>query len=104
MNKNTIAIALVAAVASANNGNGNAYGKDPDFMDWAAKHNKSFKDKKDMDKREANFNASYWKVQELRQRHPKTRFELNIFSDLDEEEKDALLGLDEQKLREGRNL
>lgn len=43
MNKNTIAIALVAAVASANSGN--AYGNDPDFMEWAAKHNKSFKDK-----------------------------------------------------------
>jgi len=93
MNKNSIAIALVAAVASAQD-----QGQDPDFMQWVAKNNKSFANADDMKKREANFNASYFKVQELRARHPNTQFELNAYSDLDDAEWEAMRGLDESVL------
>lgn len=74
MYKNSIAIALVAAVVSAQgksgksidkrqdnqdgNGNGNAYGRDPDFKTWAAKNNRHFKNTAEMTKREKNFAAS----------------------------------------------
>ena len=108
MNKNTIAIALVAAVVSAqgnsanSNGQGNAYGRDPDFREWIARHNKNFNDAGEMEKREKNFNASKVRVDNLRRRYPQTQFALNIFADLDEDEWEAMRGMDESTLGDRR--
>lgn len=96
----TFALALLAAVATANNGQG--HGRDPDFMNWVAKNNKSFASIDDMDKREKNFKASVYKVRDLRHEHPKAKFALNFFADLDDDEKKAYLGLDESMLKDRR--
>lgn len=47
-----------------------------------------------MKKREANFNASKTKVENLRTKYPKTEFALNVFADYDEDEMKAMMGLD----------
>ena len=96
----TFALALLAAVATANNGQG--HGRDPDFMNWVAKNNKSFASIDEMDKREKNFKASVYKVRDLRHEHPKARFALNFFADLDDDEKKEYIGLDESKLKDRR--
>ena len=73
MYKNTFAIALVAAVVSAQGNSADSNGmkfRDPDFKTWTAKNNKNFKNKAEMEKREANFNASKVKVDNLRRRYP----------------------------------
>lgn len=98
MNKNTIAIALIAAAASAQGNSADAPARDPDFMEWVSNNNKSFKNSEDMKKREANFNASFFKVQDLRRRYPNTQFSLNAYSDLSQDEWEAMRGLDESIL------
>ena len=106
MYKNAFAIALVAAVVSAQGNSANSNGKkfrDPDFKNWTAKNNKNFKNKAEMVKREANFDVSKVKVDNLRKKYPKTEFALNPFADYDEDEMKAMMGLDVSEIGE-RNL
>ena len=62
-------------------------------MDFAAKHNKSYKDTTELTKRKANFKTSKWKVESLNSTGGYAAFDINFTSDLDDAEYKKMLGL-----------
>ena len=82
------ALALLSGFVLAKKSNGDA-----DFLNFAAKHGKNYKNQSEFSHRKDNWKLATWEVASLNASSSTATYEVNFLADLDQSEKDKMLGI-----------
>ena len=96
------ALALLSGFVLAKNSN-----DDADFLNFAAKHGKNYKNQSEFSHRKNNWKLATWEVASLNASSTTATYEVNFFGDLDQSEKDQFFGIsaaEAEALQDGRVL
>ena len=80
---------------------------DADFLNFAAKHGKTYKRQSEFSRRKNNWKLATWEVASLNASSSTATYEVNFLADLDQSEKDKMLGIssaEAEALENGRVL
>ena len=85
--KEIIALAFLSSLTMA------AKKDDEDFVNFALKHGKNYKNQSEFARRKANWKAAKWEVAALNSSSSTATYEINFLGDLDNSEKEKMYGI-----------
>ena len=85
--KEIIALAFLSSLTMA------AKKDDEDFVNFATKHGKNYKNQSEFARRKANWKAAKWEVAALNSSSSTATYEINFLGDLDNSEKEKMYGI-----------